>query len=96
MDFEWTEDLTENKAKIKVVGVGGGGNNAVDRMINDGLQGADFLIVNTDAQVLRLGTAENKLLIGQKLTRGLGAGGNPEIGAQAAEESEEDKYFFII
>ncbi len=90
MDFEWTEDLTENKAKIKVVGVGGGGNNAVDRMINDGLQGADFLIVNTDAQVLRLGTAENKLLIGQKLTRGLGAGGNPEIGAQAAEESEEE------
>ena len=90
LDFEWTEDLTENKAKIKVVGVGGGGNNAVDRMINDGLQGADFLIVNTDAQVLRLGTAENKLLIGQKLTRGLGAGGNPEIGAQAAEESEEE------
>ena len=79
LDFEWTEDFSDNKAKIKVVGVGGGGNNAVERMISDGLQGAEFLIVNTDAQVLRLGSAENKLLIGQKLTRGLGAGGRPEI-----------------
>ena len=90
MDFEWTEDFSDNKAKIKVVGVGGGGNNAVERMISDGLQGAEFLIVNTDAQVLRLGSAENKLLIGQKLTRGLGAGGRPEIGKQAAEESAEE------
>ena len=90
LDFEWTEDFSDNKAKIKVVGVGGGGNNAVERMISDGLQGAEFLIVNTDAQVLRLGSAENKLLIGQKLTRGLGAGGRPEIGKQAAEESAEE------
>ena len=90
MDFEWTEDFSDNKAKIKVVGVGGGGNNAVERMISDGLQGAEFLIVNTDAQVLRLGSAENKLLIGQKLTRGLGAGGRPESGKQAAEESAEE------
>lgn len=90
LDFEWTEDFSDNKAKIKVIGVGGGGNNAVERMISDGLQGAEFLIVNTDAQVLRLGTAENKLLIGQKLTRGLGAGGRPEIGKQAAEESAEE------
>ena len=90
MEFNWAEDYSDNKAKIKVVGVGGGGNNAVERMINDGLQGAEFLIVNTDAQVLRLGSAENKLLIGQKLTRGLGAGGRPEIGKQAAEESEDE------
>lgn len=90
MDFEWTEDFSDNRAKIKVIGVGGGGNNAVERMISDGLQGAEFLIVNTDAQVLRLGSAENKLLIGQKLTRGLGAGGRPEIGKQAAEESVEE------
>ncbi len=90
MDFEFTEDYSENRAKIKVVGVGGGGNNAVERMISDGLQGADFLIVNTDAQVLRQGSADAKLLIGQKLTRGLGAGGRPEIGKQAAEESEEE------
>ena len=90
MDYEWTEDFSDNKAKIKVIGVGGGGNNAVERMISDGLQGAEFLIVNTDAQVLRLGSAENKLLIGQKLTRGLGAGGRPEIGKQAAEESAEE------
>ena len=62
----------------------------MERMISDGLQGAEFLIVNTDAQVLRLGSAENKLLIGQKLTRGLGAGGRPEIGKQAAEESAEE------
>ncbi len=80
MDFEWTEDYSDNKAKIKVVGVGGGGNNAVERMISDGLQGAEFLIVNTDAQVLRLGSAENKLLIGQKLTRGREAGGRGERG----------------
>ena len=59
MDYEWTEDFSDNKAKIKVIGVGGGGNNAVERMISDGLQGAEFLIVNTDAQVLRLGSAEN-------------------------------------
>ena len=55
MDYEWTEDFSDNKAKIKVIGVGGGGNNAVERMISDGLQGAEFLIVNTDAQVLAFG-----------------------------------------
>lgn len=76
-------------AKIKVIGVGGGGNNAVERMIEDGLEGAEFLIINTDKQVLSRGKAENKLLIGEKLTRGLGAGANPEIGQKAAMESEE-------
>ncbi len=76
-------------AKIKVVGVGGGGNNAVERMIEDGLEGAEFLIINTDKQVLSRGKAETKLLIGEKLTRGLGAGANPEIGQKAAMESEE-------
>lgn len=90
MEFEFSDDFYDQKAKIKVIGVGGGGNNAVERMISDGLQGAEFLVINTDAQVLRLSSADNKLLIGQKLTRGLGAGGRPEIGKQAAEESAEE------
>ena len=85
------DDMTNEQvsARIKVVGVGGGGNNAVERMIEDGLEGAEFLIINTDKQVLTRGKAENKLLIGEKLTRGLGAGANPEIGQKAAQESEE-------
>lgn len=82
-------DFDKNVAEIKVIGVGGGGNNAVERMIEDDLQGADFLIINTDKQVLYRGKAENKLLIGEKLTRGLGAGGKAEVGQKAAEESEE-------
>ncbi len=77
-------------AKIKVVGVGGGGNNAVGRMIEDGLSGADFVVVNTDKQVLALSKAENKLLIGEKLTKGLGAGGQPEVGMRAAQENEDE------
>ncbi|MED3660321.1 cell division protein FtsZ [Ureibacillus sp. FSL K6-8385] len=76
-------------AKIKVIGVGGGGNNAVNRMIEHGLQGVEFIAVNTDAQALNLSKAEIKLQIGSKLTRGLGAGANPEIGKKAAEESRE-------
>ncbi len=88
--LEFDDTMNEQtSAKIKVVGVGGGGNNAVERMIEDGLQGAEFLIINTDKQVLVRGKAENKLLIGEKLTRGLGAGANPEIGQKAALESEE-------
>ena len=77
-------------AKIKVVGVGGGGNNAVERMIEDGLQGAEFVVVNTDKQVLALAAAEDKILIGEKLTKGLGAGGQPEVGMKAAQENEEE------
>ena len=76
-------------AVIKVIGVGGGGNNAVNRMIEHGVQGVDFIAVNTDAQALNLSKAEFKLQIGGKLTRGLGAGANPEVGKKAAEESRE-------
>ncbi|MFZ5687848.1 MAG: cell division protein FtsZ [Bacillota bacterium] len=80
----------EQFAAIKVVGVGGGGNNAVNRMIYAGLQGVDFITVNTDAQALRLSRAEQKIQIGVKLTKGLGAGANPETGKKAAEENRED------
>ena len=93
------EDITNNPAdsgitpetlaKIKVVGVGGGGNNAVNRMITSGLRGVDFIAVNTDAQALILSKAQNRIQIGEKLTKGLGAGANPEIGQKAAEESRE-------
>lgn len=76
-------------AVIKVIGVGGGGNNAVNRMIEHGVQGVDFIAVNTDAQALEHSKAEYKLQIGGKLTRGLGAGANPEVGKKAAEESRE-------
>ncbi|KAA8527022.1 hypothetical protein F0562_008749 [Nyssa sinensis] len=78
-----------DSAKIKVVGVGGGGNNAVNRMIGSGLQGVDFYAVNTDAQALLQSAAENPIQIGELLTRGLGTGGNPLLGEQAAEESKE-------
>ncbi|CAH1451017.1 unnamed protein product [Lactuca virosa] len=76
-------------AKIKVVGVGGGGNNAVNRMIGSGLQGVDFYAINTDSQALFQSVAENPIQIGELLTRGLGTGGNPMLGEQAAEESKE-------
>ncbi len=79
----------EQLAQIKVIGVGGGGNNAVNRMIESGLEGVEFIAVNTDAQALHLSQAETKLQLGGKLTRGLGAGANPEIGKKAAEESRE-------
>jgi len=74
-------------AQIKVIGVGGGGSNAVNRMIEAGLKGVDFIAVNTDGQALELSRARTKLQIGSKLAKGLGSGGNPEIGRQAAEES---------
>ncbi|MEW6171455.1 MAG: cell division protein FtsZ [Bacillota bacterium] len=77
-------------ANIKVIGVGGGGNNAVNRMITAGVRGVDFIAVNTDAQALAMSQSPNKIQIGAKLTKGLGAGGNPEIGEKAAEESRED------
>lgn len=79
----------EELAKIKVIGVGGGGNNAVNRMIEHGVEGVEFIAVNTDAQALNLSKAETKVQIGTKLTRGLGAGANPEVGKKAAEESKE-------
>ena len=80
----------ELKAKIKVVGVGGAGSNAVNRMIATGLNGVEFWACNTDAQALELAAAKNRLQIGAKLTRGLGAGGNPQVGTKAAEESREE------
>ena len=79
----------EQLATIKVIGVGGGGNNAVNRMIEHGVQGVEFISVNTDAQALNLSKAEIKMQIGGKLTRGLGAGANPEVGKKAADESKE-------
>lgn len=82
--------FVENFAKIKVVGVGGGGQNAVNRMIEEGIQGVEFISVNTDAQALMLANAPQRLRIGEKLTKGLGSGGNPEIGQRAAEESKEE------
>ena len=81
------ETGNDNAAVIKVVGVGGGGCNAVNRMIEVGLQGAQFIAVNTDKQALNKCNAETKIQIGEKLTRGLGAGGNPEIGQRSAEET---------
>lgn len=77
-------------ATIKVFGVGGGGTNAVNRMIGSGVKGVEFWGVNTDAQALNVSLADNKLQIGKKLTKGLGAGANPEVGQKAAEESRED------
>jgi len=77
-------------AAIKVVGVGGGGSNAVNRMITAGLRGVEFIAINTDAQALALSNADKKLHIGGKLTRGLGAGGDPEVGRQAVEETREE------
>ncbi|MFS0787113.1 cell division protein FtsZ [Shouchella sp. 1P09AA] len=86
--FDFEMDM-EQLAQIKVIGCGGGGSNAVNRMIENGLQGVEFIAVNTDAQALHLSKAEKKLQLGGKLTRGLGAGANPDIGKKAAEESRE-------
>ena len=77
-------------AQIKVIGVGGGGNNAVNRMVEAQLQGVEFIAVNTDKQALHTSKAEYKIQIGEKLTRGLGAGANPEVGKKAAEESKDE------
>lgn len=87
-----TMNQPESFARIKVVGVGGGGCNAVDRMIEEGLQGVEFIAVNTDAQALALSRATTRVRIGDKLTRGLGSGGDPEVGRKAAEESAEELY----
>ena len=80
---------TDNNAKIKVFGVGGGGNNAVNRMIEEKIKGIEFISINTDRQALITSKAENQIQIGEKLTRGLGAGADPEVGRKAAEESKE-------
>jgi len=84
------EILPSQSAKIEVIGVGGGGSNAVNRMINSDLEGVSFRVLNTDAQALLQSSAESRVQLGQNLTRGLGAGGNPSIGQKAAEESKEE------
>lgn len=86
--LEWDVEFSQY-AKIKVIGVGGGGSNGVNRMIEAGLKGAEFIAVNTDAQALSSSKATHKLQIGEKLTRGLGAGANPDVGGKAAEESRD-------
>jgi cell division protein FtsZ len=80
----------EHFAQIKVVGAGGGGSNAVDRMVEDGVQGVEFITVNTDAQALMHSRADVRIRIGDKLTKGLGSGGNPVLGQKAAEETSEE------
>ena len=84
------EILPSQNAKIEVIGVGGGGSNAVNRMINSDLEGVSFRVLNTDAQALLQSSAQSRVQLGQNLTRGLGAGGNPSIGQKAAEESKEE------
>lgn len=84
------EKESHQTARLKVVGVGGGGSNAVNRMIESGLKGVDFIAINTDAQALHHSKAENRMQIGSKLTRGLGAGANPDVGTKAAEENRDE------
>ena len=89
MEFDF-EQVYDSGVSIKVIGVGGGGNNAVNRMISTNIRGVEFVAINTDSQVLDSSCAAKKLIIGDKVTRGKGAGANPEIGKKSAEESIED------
>lgn len=92
LQFEMNEERLQ---EIKVIGVGGGGCNAINRMIEDGMKGVTFIAVNTDKQALLKSKAEAKVQIGEKLTKGLGAGGNPEVGQRSAEENIEDLEKYI-
>src|SRR5512147_297484 len=92
MDSTRKHQPVETFARIKVIGVGGGGQNAVNRMIEEGIEGVEFIATNTDAQALSLSRAPTRVRLGDKLTRGLGAGGDPEIGRKAAEESADELY----
>lgn len=83
------ENNYQQIAKIKVIGVGGGGCNAVNRMVNEGVEGVEFIVANTDAQVLAVSSASKRIMLGEKATKGLGAGANPEVGREAAIESTE-------
>jgi len=84
------DQLTSNYASIKVVGCGGGGGNAVNRMVESGLRGVEFVAINTDMQALQMSGAQTKIQIGEKVTKGLGAGAVPEVGRRSAEESREE------
>ena len=93
METDYDENnnyMMDGTATIKVIGVGGAGNNAINRMIESGIKGVEFIAINTDRQALQLSKASSKIQIGEKLTRGLGAGANPDIGMQAAEESKAE------
>ncbi|MGB9754230.1 cell division protein FtsZ [Roseiflexus castenholzii] len=92
IDYTSLSQAAENFAVIKVVGVGGGGSNAVDRMVDEGVHGIEFITINTDAQALLHSRASTRIRIGDKLTKGLGSGGNPVIGQKAAEETTEEIY----
>ncbi len=94
MTFDFASEIT-NFARIKVVGVGGAGGNAVNRMIQQGLSGVEFLSINTDAQALEFSKAENRIQLGTNVTKGLGAGANPEVGKRAMEESREEVAEFL-
>ena len=87
--IEFQNEEQSTFATIKVVGCGGGGNNAVNRMVDAGLRGVEFISINTDRQALSQSNAQVKIQIGEKLTKGLGAGAIPEVGRRAAEESRE-------
>ena len=89
MEFDF-EQVYDSGVSIKVIGVGGGGNNAVNRMISTNIRGVEFVAINTDSQVLDSSCAAKKIIIGDKVTRGKGAGANPEIGKKSAEESIEE------
>ena len=95
MPFELDNNNYDSGVNIKVIGVGGGGNNAVNRMVENDVKGVEFIAVNTDKQALSKNSAETKIQIGEKLTKGLGAGGNPEVGQKSAEESIEDLEKFV-
>ena len=90
MELDENDKMLDGSATIKVIGVGGAGNNAVNRMVESGIRGVEFISVNTDRQALQLSKAGTKIQIGEKITRGLGAGANPDIGAQSAEESKAE------
>ncbi len=90
--IEVVQPQLEGTALIRVVGVGGGGSNAVNRMVDAGITGVDFLAINTDSQALNDSKADRRIYIGERTTRGLGAGGNPEVGRRAAEESSDELY----
>ena len=88
MEFSMDDNKSKG-ANIKVIGVGGGGGNAVNRMISEGVKGVQFIVANTDVQALQASNADVKIQLGPKLTKGLGAGSTPEVGAKAAEESQQ-------